>query len=69
MQAFYGGWAEQHRRIVETLRPLTSEQMQLRAAPAEWAIWQLASNMVGGRMYWLCYMLGACRFNGEGDRR
>ena len=58
MRAFYDGWAEQHRRIVETLRPLTPEQVQLRAAPTEWAIWQLASNMVGGRMYWLCFMLG-----------
>lgn len=58
MKAFYDGLAEQHRRIVETIRPLTPEQMQLRAAPTEWAIWQLASNMVGGRLYWLCFMLG-----------
>ncbi|MFN8619013.1 MAG: DinB family protein [Dehalococcoidia bacterium] len=58
LKAFYDGFADQHGKIVETLRPLTPEQMQLRAAPAEWAIWQLASNMVGGRMYWLCFMLG-----------
>jgi uncharacterized damage-inducible protein DinB len=57
MQAFYEGWAEQHRRIVETLRPLTPEQVQLRASPTEWAVWQLASNMAGGRLYWLCFML------------
>ena len=58
MRAFYDNWADQHHKIVETLRPLTPEQVQLRAAPAEWAIWQLASNMAGGRMYWLCFMLG-----------
>lgn len=58
LKAFYDGFADQHHKIVETLRPLTPEQMQLRAAPGEWAIWQLASNMVGGRMYWLCFMLG-----------
>ena len=58
LKAFYDGFADQHRKLVETLRPLTPEQMQLRAAPSEWAIWQLASNMVGGRMYWLCFMLG-----------
>jgi uncharacterized damage-inducible protein DinB len=57
MKAFYDGWAEQHRRIVETLRPLTAEQVQLRPSPSEWAIWMLAANMVGGRMYWLCFML------------
>lgn len=58
MKAFYDGWAEQHRRIVETLRPLTPEQVQFRPSPDEWAIWMLASNMAGGRLYWLCFMLG-----------
>ena len=58
LKAFYDGFADQHWKIVETLRPLSAEQMQLQAAPSEWAIWQLASNMVGGRMYWLCFMLG-----------
>jgi uncharacterized damage-inducible protein DinB len=57
MKAFYDGFADQHRRIVETIRPLTPEQMQLRVGD-EWAIWQLAGNMAGGRMYWLCFMLG-----------
>ena len=57
MQAFYEGWAEQQRRLVETLRPLTVEQVQLRVGE-EWAIWQLAANMAGGRMYWLCFVLG-----------
>jgi uncharacterized damage-inducible protein DinB len=58
LTAFYDGWADQHRRLLETLRPLSPEQVQLRAAPGEWAIWQLASNMAGGRLYWLCHMLG-----------
>ena len=57
LKAFSDGWTEQHRRIVETLRPLTPEQVQLRAAPNEWAIWQLAANMFGGRLYWLCFIL------------
>ena len=57
-KAFYDGWADQQQKLLDSLRPLTPEQMQLRAAPAEWAIWQLASNMAGGRLYWLCHMLG-----------
>jgi len=57
LRAFYEGFEAQHHRIVETLRPLTREQVQLRAAPTEWAIWQLAANMCGGRLYWLCFML------------
>ena len=58
LQAFYDGWAKQQQLLLESIRPLTAEQVQLRAAPKEWAIWQLASNMVGGRLYWLCSMLG-----------
>lgn len=57
MNAFYEGFETQHNRIIETLRPLTAEQVQLRPAPTEWPIWQLAANMVGGRFYWLCFML------------
>ena len=58
MKVFYEGWATQHRRMLDSIRPLTPDQMQLRAAPREWAIWQLASNMARGRLYWLCAMLG-----------
>lgn len=57
LKPFYDGWADQQRNLITTLRPLTAAQMQLRPAPSEWTIWQLASNMVGGRMYWLCFML------------
>lgn len=55
---FYAGWAAQQQNLLDSVRPLTPEQMQLRAAPGEWAIWQLCSNMAGGRLYWLCHMLG-----------
>lgn len=58
LQPFYDGWADQQKNLLQSIGPLTPEQMQLRPAPGEWAIWQLASNMVGGRLYWLCYMLG-----------
>lgn len=58
LQAFYDGWADQQAKILASIRPLTPEQMQLRASPTEWAIWMLAGNMVGGRLYWLCRMLG-----------
>ena len=58
LHAFYDGWAEQQEQLLESIRPLSPEQMQLRAAPGEWAIWRLASNMASGRLYWLCTMLG-----------
>lgn len=58
LKAFHEGWADQQAKLLDSIRPLTFEQIQLRAAPGEWAIWQLASNMAGGRLYWLCHMLG-----------
>ena len=53
----YEHWAWQQKQLIETLRPLTQEQMQL-SIPGAWAIWKLASNMAGGRLYWMCTMLG-----------
>lgn len=58
LKAFYEGWAERQRQILDSIRPLTLEQVQLRPGPGEWAIWELASNMCGGRLYWFCFMLG-----------
>jgi uncharacterized damage-inducible protein DinB len=66
LRPFYDAWADQQRKLVETIEPLTPEQMQLRPAPSEWAIWQLASNMAGGRLYWLCYMLREDRLGVSG---
>jgi uncharacterized damage-inducible protein DinB len=57
LKAFYDGWAEQQKRIVDSIRPLSLEQMRLRPTPTEWPIWRLASNIAGGRLYWLCSML------------
>lgn len=58
LKQFYREMADQQRMLIDSIRPLTPEQMQLRPAPTEWAIWQLCANMAGGRLYWLCFMLG-----------
>jgi uncharacterized damage-inducible protein DinB len=57
LKAFYEGWASQQSDLLQSIRPLSPEEMQLRVGD-EWAIWQLASNMAGGRLYWLCFVLG-----------
>jgi len=50
----YAGWAQHQRAFVDLFARLTDEQLTLRPAtePRHWAIWQLASNMAGGRAYW-----------------
>ena len=58
LRPFYAEWEKQQKLLLDSIRPLTMEQMQLRPAPDQWAIWQLCSNMAGGRLYWLCRMLG-----------
>jgi uncharacterized damage-inducible protein DinB len=58
LKPFYAGWARQQQSLLDSIRPLSLAQMQLRPAPGQWAIWQLCGNMAGGRLYWFCRMLG-----------
>ena len=58
LAAIYGGWADHQARLLDVIGPLTDEQMRLRPAPKDWAIWQLAANMAGGRAYWFHDILG-----------
>lgn len=56
----YAGWERLNREIIDVLADLTDEQLVLRPAtePHHWAIWQLASNMAGGRAYWFHSVIG-----------
>ena len=56
----YAGWAMHQAQFVEVLGRLTNAQLELRPGPEpqRWAIWQLASNMCGGRAYWFHDVLG-----------
>jgi uncharacterized damage-inducible protein DinB len=58
LTAFYRGWADHQARLLDIIGPLTIEQMRLRPGPDQWAIWQLAANMAGGRAYWFHDVLG-----------
>ncbi len=60
-RAILDGWEAHQTQLLDCLRPLTAEQLALRQDPGHWAIWQLASNMAGGRAHWFHDVLG------EGD--
>jgi uncharacterized damage-inducible protein DinB len=62
-QAILEGWRLHNRRLTEVIAPLSDAQVALRPSPEHWAIWQLASNIAGGRVYWVHDILG------EGDRQ
>lgn len=61
LPVFYDGWTKHQALVIGALRGLTPEQVGLRAAPHQWAVWQLASHVAGARVYWFHDILG------EGD--
>lgn len=61
LRPFYEGWTKYQGSVIEALRGLTPEQLGLRTAPHQWAVWQLAGHVAGARAYWFHDMLG------EGD--
>ena len=58
IRLFYDRWPQYERRLVESIRDLTPEQLELRAAPEHWPVWAIASHVAGTRVYWLCHILG-----------
>ena len=61
LRPFYDGWAKHQALVVDALRGLTREQLDLRTAPDQWTVWQLAGHVAGSRAYWFHDVLG------EGD--
>jgi uncharacterized damage-inducible protein DinB len=53
---FYRGWEAGNANVVKSLRSLTNDQLQLRPAPGQWAIWQLAAHTAGARAYWFGHL-------------
>lgn len=62
LRPFYAGWREHQDRLNDALRSLGPDGLRLRAAPGQWAVWQIAAHMAGARAYWFHTNLG------EGDR-
>jgi uncharacterized damage-inducible protein DinB len=58
VDVFAEGWAEHQRVILESIRPLTPEQLSSRTAPFQWTVWQLAAHIAGSRAYWFHDVLG-----------
>ena len=58
IRSFYDRWPQYDRRLVETMAPLTAEQLALRAAPEHWPVWAITAHIAGSRVYWLCGVIG-----------
>jgi uncharacterized damage-inducible protein DinB len=58
MRVIYNGWVQYQANLADMLRGLSDEQLGLRPASGDWAVWQIASHMAGARMYWFHVNLG-----------
>jgi len=58
LRSFYEGWANHQTLLIDALRNLSLEQLDLRTASHQWAIWQLAGHVAGSRAYWFHDVLG-----------
>ena len=58
LDTFTEGWANYQGLVLDAIRDLTPEQLGLRTAPHQWAVWQLAGHVAGSRAYWFHDILG-----------
>ena len=58
IRRFYAGWDTYNERIVEVVRGMSAEQLQIRPAPDRWPLWATIAHTAGVRVYWLCGVLG-----------
>jgi uncharacterized damage-inducible protein DinB len=58
IRLFYGMWPQYDRRLREVIGAMTDEQLAIRPSPDGWPIWATVGHTAGGRVYWLCSVLG-----------
>ena|SRR5215203_3970771 len=58
LRSIHDGWARHQALVIDSLLGLVPEQLNLRTAPHQWAIWQLAGHVAGSRAYWFQEVLG-----------
>ncbi|HET8785975.1 MAG TPA: DinB family protein [Candidatus Limnocylindrales bacterium] len=52
LRPFYEGWANYQSLVIAAIRDLSPDALELRSAPQQWAVWQLAAHIAGTRAYW-----------------
>lgn len=53
----YEGWDRANRHLLDRVRELTPEALQLQGASDGWPIWATVAHLAGARVYWLCGVL------------
>jgi len=58
LPAIYAGWQNYQSLITAALKPLTPEQLAVRAAPHLRSIEEIATHMIGARARWFYQLMG-----------
>ncbi|MBK9710777.1 MAG: DinB family protein [Kouleothrix sp.] len=58
LAAFSKGWSDYQALLIKALRPLTPDQLTLRAAPHLRSVGEIATHMIGARGRWLHGLMG-----------
>jgi uncharacterized damage-inducible protein DinB len=58
IRPFYDGWQIYNQAIVDVVREMSDEHLQLRPAHDRWPMWATIAHTAGARAYWLCGMFG-----------
>jgi uncharacterized damage-inducible protein DinB len=55
--SFYDQWPQYNRRMVDVVGAMSDAQLKLHPV-TEWPIWATVGHTAGGRVYWLCHVVG-----------
>jgi uncharacterized damage-inducible protein DinB len=58
LSTFYDGWDAYQNRLIETIAPLTADQLALRPAPGLRTLEQMTRHILAARARWMHWMLG-----------
>lgn len=58
IRAFYDRWPQYNQRLIDSIAPLTDEQLAIRPSPEHWPIWAIVGHVAVARVFWLCAVVG-----------
>lgn len=58
VRAAYDRWPQYNRRLRDVIGAMSPTELALRPSADRWPIWATVGHTAGGRVYWLCEVVG-----------
>lgn len=58
IRTFYDMWPQYNERITTVIAGMSDEQLAVKLGPEGWPVWATVAHTAGGRVYWLCGVIG-----------